>query len=84
MERKEVKIGGPLVVNGVTLIPIVSIWLNYWRSKGSILFFSVKQPISIVVASHLEKRVFTLNGEEISLDQLLTEVPEIKEILTKI
>ena len=81
MEKKEVGIENPVAVAGVTLIPVVEISLNYWRSNSGISFFGVKQPVSVVVVSPLAKRAFRVTGEEVSLDQLIQEVPGIKEIL---
>lgn len=81
MEKKEIKIGNPVAIAGVTLIPVEEISLNYWQSNGNISFFGVKQPVSVVVVSQSEKRAFRINGEEVSLDKLIREVPGIKELL---
>jgi len=81
MEKKEVEIGNPVTVAGVTLIPVVKVSLNYWRGNGSVSFFSVKQPIGVVVVSPSAKRAFWITGEEVPLDQFIQEVPCIKEVL---
>jgi len=81
MEKKEVEIGNPVKVAGVTLIPVAEVSLNYWGGKGSNSFFGVKQPVNVVVVSPSVKRAFRITGEEVSLDQLIQEVPGIKEIL---
>jgi len=81
MEKKEVKIGNPVTVAGVTLIPVVKVSLNYWRGNGSVSFFGAKQPIGVVVVSPSAKRAFRITGEEVPLDQLIQEVPGIKEVL---
>jgi len=81
MERKEVTIDNPVAVAGVTLIPVAEISLNHWRNSSGISFFGVKQPASIVVVSPSAKRAFRITGEEVSLDQLIQEVPGIKEML---
>ena len=84
MEKGKVEIGNPVAIAGVTLIPVTKVSLNYWRSKGSISFFGVKQPLSVVVVSPSEKRAFSVTGEEVRLDQLIQEVPDIQEILAGI
>ena len=84
MEKKEVTIGKPVTVAGVTLIPVVEVSLNYWHGNGGASFFSVKQPVAVVVVSPLAKRAFRITGEEVSLDQLIQEVPGMKEILARI
>ena len=81
MEKKEVGIGNPVVVAGVTLIPIAKVSLNYWHSNGGISFFGVKQPFAVVVVSPSAKRAFRITGKEVSLDQLIQEVPGMEEIL---
>ncbi len=81
MEKKEVEIGNPVTVAGVTLIPVIKVSLNYWRSNGSISFFGVKQPINVVVVSSSARRAFRITGDEVPLDQLIQEVPGIKEVL---
>ena len=84
MGKKEVGLGIPVAVSGVTLIPITEVSVNYWHGNSGTSFFSVKQPISVVVVSQSVKRAFRVSGEEIPLDQLIREVPAIKEILEQI
>jgi len=81
MERKEVRLDNPVAFGGITLIPVTKVSLNCWRGKGGISFFGVKQPIGVVVVSPSAKRAFRITGEEVSLDQLILEVPSIKEVL---
>jgi len=81
MEKKKVEIGNPVTVAGVTLIPVIKVSLNYWRSNGSVSFWGVKQPIGLVVVSSSARRAFRITGEEVPLDQLIQEVPGIKELL---
>ncbi len=81
MEKKEVIIESPMTVAGITLIPVTELSLNYWRGKRGFSCFSVKQPVSLAVVSPSAKRAFRITGEEVSLDQLITEAPAIKEVL---
>jgi len=81
MEKKEVELDNPIVVAGVTLIPVARVSLNYQRSNGIISFLGVKQPVGVVVVSPSTRRAFSINGEELSLDQFVEEVPGMKEIL---
>jgi len=81
MEKKKVAIDNPVAVAGVTLIPVAKVSLNYWQGNCGISLFGAKQPISIVVVSPSARRAFRITGEEVSLDQLVQEVPDIKEIL---
>ena len=80
-KKKEVSIIDPMPVMGLTLIPVVESSLGYGHGKSGISFFGVKKPVSVVVVSPSEKRAFRVTGEEVSLEQLIQEVPGIKEIL---
>lgn len=79
-KRQEVTVGNPMAVAGVTLIPIVQVLLNYWHGKSRTSFYSVKQPVAVIVVSPSAKRAFRITGEEVSIDQLAEEVPGIKNI----
>ena len=81
MEKKEVEIGNPVKVAGITLIPVIKVSLNYWRRNDSPSFFGAKQPIGLVVVSQSTKRAFRITGEEVPLGQFIQEVPGIKEAL---
>jgi uncharacterized spore protein YtfJ len=81
MKEKEIEIGSPVTVAGVTLIPVIKVSLNYWRRNGSLSFFGVKQPIGMVVVSPSGKRALRITGQEVPLDQFIQEVPGMKEVL---
>ncbi len=81
MEKEEIRIEAPFTVAGVTLVPIVKTSLNHWHSKGHFSFFGNKQPVSVVVISPQASRAFRITGEEVPLDQLTKEIPDLTEIL---
>ena len=84
MEKKEVIIGSPVTVAGITIVPVTQVSLYYWCGKGGISFFGLKKPVSVVVSTPEEKKAFRITGEEIPLDQLIQEVPGMKEKLGEI
>ena len=84
MEKKEVEIGNPVAIAGITLIPITRVSLNYWQHNGGISFLGIKQPLSLIVISPSEKKAFKVSGEEVSLDELTQEVPGIEKQLDAI
>ncbi len=47
-------------------------------------FFGLRQPLYVIMISPLEKKAFKLSGEEIPLDELIQEAPDIKSRLAKI
>lgn len=81
MEEKKVEIGDPIIVRGVTLVPVIEQSLNYWYGKNPVSFFGVKQPVAIIVVSASGKRAYRASGEEVSLAQLIQEIPGIGELL---
>ena len=81
MEKKEIEIGSPLKVGGVTIIPVIKSSLNCRRYRASISFLGIKQPMSVVVVSPSEKKALRITGEEVSLDQLIQEIPAVEKII---
>ena len=81
MGKNEVVIENPVTVAGITLVPVAGVSLNQWGGKRGVSYFSVKEPLGVVVVSPSAKRAFRITGEEILLDQLITEVPGLKEVL---
>ena len=81
MEKEKIEFENPVAVAGMTLIPVTRVSLNYWNNRGGLSFFGVKQPIGMVVVSPSAKRAFRITGEEISLDQIIAEIPGIKKVL---
>ncbi len=81
MEKERIKIETPFAVAGVILVPVVKASLNCWQSKGCLSFFGIQQPVSVVVVSPQARRAFRIDGEEVSLDQLAREAPNLEEIL---
>ncbi len=81
MEKEEVEIGSPVVLAGVILIPVTRTSLNSWGGKRGVSFFGFKKPVTVVVVSPTGKRALRTTGEAVPLDQLIQEVPRIKEVL---
>jgi hypothetical protein len=82
MERKkEVAVESPVSTAGATLIAVVMTSVNCQRVDGTVSLIGFKQPTNIVLITPAAKRAFRITGEEISLEQLILEVPELKETL---
>jgi len=84
MEKKKIEAENPISVAGITLIPIVRVSINHWHSKNGLSFFASKEPIAITVVSPRATKAFRITGEEVSLEELIKEVPEIKEVLERL
>ena len=84
MEKKEIVIENPVVIRGVTLVPIVKVLMNSGHGKGGTSVFAVKQPVAVIVVFPSVKRAFRVTGEEVSIGQLVEEVPAIEEVLERL
>ncbi len=81
MEKEETIIDSPVAVGGVTLIPVAKISLDYESSKRAGFFFGMKWPVAIVAISVSGRRAFRITGAEVSVEELIQEVPGMKEML---
>ena len=77
MKKKLTRTYHTLPVMNLTLIPIVETLLGYWQDRAGVSVFATKQPIGVVVVSSSGKRVITVTGEELSLEQFFQEYPDI-------
>ena len=84
MEKKQISIQNPLPVSGLNLVPVIETSLNYWQGDNYISFLGIRQPVAVVVVSPSEKRAIRISGEEVSLDQLIREIPSIQEALENV
>lgn len=65
------------MIGDVTLVTVVRSLLKCKCSDKGIWLFGIKFPIALMVISDSSKRAFRITGEEVSIDQLLEEFPEI-------
>ena len=84
MEKKEITVIHTVTVDGITVIPVSKVIINGWHGKQGIAFSGSVQPDSVIIATPSAKRAFRISGEEVTLDQLVREVPEISEKLEEI
>lgn len=81
MEKEEVTIGSPVTAGGVTLLPISQIRLSHVCGQGWVSFYGTKQPTAILAISASGMTAFRITGEEVPLDQLIEEVPQIRHVV---
>jgi hypothetical protein len=58
--------------------------MNHWHGKRGIACSGSRQPVGIILVTPSAKRAFRLTGEEITLDQLAQEIPDIRQTLEEI
>ncbi|MDH3600702.1 MAG: hypothetical protein OEU26_13800 [Candidatus Tectomicrobia bacterium] len=83
MEKTEVTIDDPIVLDGLTIIPVVSLSLNGWHLDHFTTVCGVKNLVAFLLISPAERKAYRASGEELSTDQLIEELPDLKEILER-
>ena len=81
MEKTDVTLDDPIVLDGLTIVPVVSLSLNGWHLDNVTTVCGVKNPVAFLVISPAQRRAFRVSGEEVSTDQLIEELPGLEEIL---
>ncbi len=83
MEIENIEIESPVVLASLTIVPISrsSLRSRHWNRK--FFFVATKKPIGVLVISNETRKAFRINGEEVSLDQLIQEFPSLKEKLER-
>ncbi len=81
MVKKEAAIDNAVFIDGLTIIPVVDVSLDYLVFNNCAAVYGFKEPVAFIIISPAEKRAFRITGEEVSVEQLVKESPEIKEML---
>ncbi|MFA5065379.1 MAG: hypothetical protein WC566_07935 [Dehalococcoidia bacterium] len=68
-------------VSGVKLTPIVRSTFTWADIGGTVSFYACRQPAYLLVELHQDIRVLKAGGEEITLQQVYSECPAIREEL---
>ncbi len=76
-------VDGPVSAAGQTLIPVNRVSLRRWSTRAGSAFMGIKQPLAVIVVSLKTPRAFRTSGEEVPLEELIKEAPEIKEVLER-
>jgi hypothetical protein len=83
MEKTDVTIDDPIVLDRLTIIPVVSLSLNCWHFDNFTSACGVKNLVAFLVISPTERRADGASGEEVSTNQFIEELPGLKEILER-
>jgi len=81
MEKKEVAIEGPLTIGGIKVYVAAEVRIGCTNSKGRLACFGTKKPTYTVIVSDSEKRAFTVQGEEVTMERLTEDVAGIEALL---
>lgn len=84
MEKKEVGLESPIMVSGLTIVPVVEVSVNCTHTAKITSFSGVKQPVAVVVVSPSLKKAFRISGEEVTIEQLIQEAPALEGVLAEL
>ena len=82
MQTEKMKIEGAISEGAFIFLPVSKTTCRTEWIGQTASFFAAKIPVAIVVLSPTGKRAFRISGEEISLDTLAAEVPDIWEAIS--
>jgi hypothetical protein len=83
MHREIVSCEKTREVSGIRLTPIVRSILTWVDIGGAVTFYANRQPAYLLVERHPEVQVIRTSGEEITLQQVYSECPAIREALAE-
>ena len=83
METEKMKIEDAISEGAFILLPVSKTTCRGERIGQTAFFFAAKIPVAIVVLSPTGEKAFRISGEEISLDTLAAEVPDIWEAISQ-
>ena len=83
MQTKRMKIEGAISEGAFIFLPVSKTTCRGEWIGQTAFFFAAKIPVAIAVISPSGKRAFRISGEEISLDTLAAEVPDIWEAISQ-
>jgi hypothetical protein len=66
-------------IMGVKLTPVVKSTLTWVETGGTVSFYATVQPVYLLIESDLYVRALRATGEEITLQQVCSECPAIRE-----
>jgi hypothetical protein len=70
-------------IMGLKLTPVVKSTLTWVEIEETISFYASRQPVYLLIESHQDVRALRATGEEITLQQVCSECPAIREDLVE-
>jgi hypothetical protein len=65
----------------VKLTPVVKSTITWVEMGGTVSFYVSRQPVYLLIESQMDVHALRVTGEEISLQQVCSECPAIREDL---
>jgi hypothetical protein len=80
MEKEEIVAEEPVTIAEYTIVPIIRKSLHCHKNKEGNIFFGKKHPLAVLVTVGSKKMLHIIE-DDISMEQLIEEFPELKNLL---
>ncbi len=80
--KKEIRIGQPLSIDNVTIVPLEEVTISGRKSDGTPMFYFSKSPLGVAVATPQRAWVIGIEGETINLKAFPQLAPRLRQILS--
>ncbi len=78
-------IEAPVIVSGLSIMPVTQTLIFSRQNKVGISFFGFKRPLYVLIGNReLPIKAFTITGEAVSTEEIISDYPELKEALKRI
>lgn len=84
MEKNKITTGIPVTIGMTTIVPVLRTLARCYQLDGSLSIFGNKEPVCILLIRESAITALKTNGEEVPLEQLVQEVPNIKTVLDSV
>ncbi|MBL7165248.1 MAG: hypothetical protein ISS55_02030 [Dehalococcoidales bacterium] len=81
MEKEEISAGERITVGQVTLLPILRTVAHCRKGSRGIIGSGSREVLGVVVLSPAGHRAISVSGESVPLENYISQVPEIEELL---
>ena len=80
MEKEEIITEKSITIAEYTIVPIIRRSLYCHKNKEGNIVIGTKQPLAVLVTTDSKIKLFMIE-ENISMEQLIEELPELKNLL---
>lgn len=82
MKNNIIVIENPLTINGRTIITLARIIRYHLSRPNRDLTIQLKVPLAVIIrTSSREQQIFKVSGDVVTAEQLVKDLPEVKELL---
>lgn len=81
MEKKELTIEGPVTAGNTRIYVAAETRITCDGSEGGLMCSGTRIPTYILTISDSGRRAFTAEGEEVTMERLVQEVPNMADLL---